>query len=796
MQFLVALIALCVLGRAAAECPNACSAHGKCGAYDMCTCYRNWMANDCSERICQFGLAHVDSPKGDLDASANGLSGPDDTVAVGSDMYPYGTSEQFPNIYASIDPADELENTAHYYMECSNKGICDRATGTCSCFDGYDGSACQRASCPSSGLGECSGHGVCKTIGALAGDDNDNIYKLWDEKITMGCSCDAGYSGPDCSERVCKVGADPLYYDDLQNVRMSNWTYQIYTDDTANVNGNYSIIFYDHSGEDWETGPIDVSADCFDVVSALHAIPNYVIPYGSVRCTKDEDLNVAEANGAPQIEIAGVAGSALTGTPEIANDDIVLHSKFTIAFPENLGNLKQPKLNFYLDGTRPTLYTDEDATVELGYQMYANGFTGEDTDYVSDYCEDVTVYITAYKVTGGTIAASADDNTHENIFAYVLEPTDTSTTTMLNKLKTCIGGSDEDATNNQDIYDWDMGSIENPHLIKLTVAEDSTDAETGLYDDYGMISKLCPYLEDGVYTEVYDGTDAALFENARYSFCQNKEPAGFYAVVIYIEDILGDGTATGSDTDKGFRLLTRGGYDYSQDTKFNVFTTTGYLQLVRNNARAFTVGANPTADPATASYAAGADRIPYMYTDTVYFAPQTQSASGDDYGQHDCEYINSNGLSTLDCIEKGDMIMLVAMGIHADVDDHGVAPVGANTAATDAMTPARFLTNPIYPNIYTVEKLSRENRGISTELEGHYGRVQMKLNMGINAEYTYSSTLTADYGAYVYKFYPPTGYNYVAECSNRGICDSSTGICQCFNGYTNDNCDTQNALSG
>ena len=46
----VALMALGLLAVATAECPNACSAHGRCGAYDMCVCYRNWMSNDCSER--------------------------------------------------------------------------------------------------------------------------------------------------------------------------------------------------------------------------------------------------------------------------------------------------------------------------------------------------------------------------------------------------------------------------------------------------------------------------------------------------------------------------------------------------------------------------------------------------------------------------------------------------------------------------------------------------------------------------------------------------------------------------
>lgn len=57
------LLASLAFEYANAECANACNGHGKCTSYDMCICNRNWQANDCSERVCMFGLAHVDTPK-------------------------------------------------------------------------------------------------------------------------------------------------------------------------------------------------------------------------------------------------------------------------------------------------------------------------------------------------------------------------------------------------------------------------------------------------------------------------------------------------------------------------------------------------------------------------------------------------------------------------------------------------------------------------------------------------------------------------------------------------------------
>jgi len=734
----------------------------------MCVCYRNWMANDCSERVCPFGLAHVDTPKGDLDASGGALSGPGLTVVTNSLEYPYGTTEQFPAVADSR--GNVLKNTAHYYQECSNKGICDRSSGSCECFPGYEGNACQRASCPTSAGGVCSGHGVCSTIAEHAHNDNYNYYKLWDKDSTMVCECDAGYYGPDCSQRTCKVGYDPLYYDDEATVRFSNWTYVIYTlgTDTTTagkpradcwtsagaqvvctpgpdgVFGNYSITFYDVTGEDWTTKPIDIQATCADVINALEGLPNNVIPVNSVRCVYD----IASYTDRVDNKFAHNYAT-------IHDDAIKIQTRFTIAFPHNPGKLKQPVLNFYLDGQRPTLYTSEKVPT-LSYFIYANGFTGEETDYVSDYCAGVRVTLT-----------SASTVNYHTLSGLTVQET--------KLLKKCLGDADGNLAQTgsaNEVYNWDYGSRFNPHLIKLV---DTTALP---------ITTLCHSLTGDYTTSNTFGT------------CYVPKAPGFYSALYY------DGV--------NFILFNPAATDYlvapystgTTVTEFYVFTTTGTVQMVSDYVDGFQITPSMSDKQRIANYHS---RLLYTTNTTAYglenSAGGTVEAADRSYlGNIDCEtnaaHLNATTWQSsqrsqfvpgqnyaLACLNKNDQILFFNPDITLDLT----------------------IYNPRYLNIYTVEKISRENKapGYTPGVkENERNRFQILLDIGTNHLYSLGGNSVAALNYYqdsrfsrIYKFTPPTGVTYATTCSGRGICNLKSAECECFAGHTGDDCSIQNALA-
>jgi len=138
MILVVALLSVVTLVNAN-SCDNSCSGHGVCGSNSVCQCYEGWGmglsydSGDCSQRVCPFEYAWVDSP-------------------------------------------DRIGNH-HKYVECSAKGICNRDNGECECFPGYEGKACARTTCPN----DCSGHGQCvyldkEPFKSVIGDYNNFNY--------------------------------------------------------------------------------------------------------------------------------------------------------------------------------------------------------------------------------------------------------------------------------------------------------------------------------------------------------------------------------------------------------------------------------------------------------------------------------------------------------------------------------------------------------------------------------------------------------------------------------------------
>ena len=121
----------------------------------------------------------------------------------------------------SWDAAPHASNQHTIMRECADRGLCNRKTGTCECFSGYEGKGCRRTTCPN----DCSDHGVCKTSHEITKLLSENSawatfsefdyttikYDVaWDASSIRGCECDAGFRGPDCSIKEAPSLADPM----------------------------------------------------------------------------------------------------------------------------------------------------------------------------------------------------------------------------------------------------------------------------------------------------------------------------------------------------------------------------------------------------------------------------------------------------------------------------------------------------------------------------------------------------------------------------------------------------------
>jgi len=407
---------------------------------------------------------------------------------------------------------------------------------------------------------------------------------------------------------------------------------------------------------------------------------------------------------------------------------------YRIQFYNNPGKLKQPEIVTFLDGgSRSSLFAGPlDSTTgkqQDAYKPYTavwtEGQQGENIDYFGDHCDDVSVMIGT--ASGWQVLTSL-------------------TETEKRLLKACLGGSDDDDTNNEGIYNWDKGNDDYPHLIKLVL---TTTAQS----DGGYYAAL-----------VFDDTNFVLlnpFSNL------DGQPQNEYE--IYTTQGVFARTSRFTEASVQFgskRMITT-----------NVTADYGKLGGVVGTGGVNTVISTPAASS---------------------FGAQMGGTNGRFIGDISCE--NNKGAAKNPnfwvryCVNKTDIVVPLAVRTKA----------GAQTV------------NHKFFNLYTVNRIGKNERVdpntyndlAANTLNGvananAYGPGALKdegtnfIDLDMSVNYWRDTTAGGEAPLYIYKFFPNvnSNYEYVAQCSNRGLCNNDEGLCECFAGYTGDACQIQSSLA-
>merc|ERR1711871_1278249 len=136
-------------------------------------------------------------------------------------------------------------------------------------------------------------------------------YSLWDADKVFGCACDAGFTGYDCSQRVCPYGDDPLttgQNDEVQNLFCK----------CDGCSGTFSLTF---RGE--ETAQIANDADSATVKAALEALDGVrevtvAFDAGTTVCSAAGTLStVTFTRNTGNLPLMSVTSSLTSGTTEL-----------------------------------------------------------------------------------------------------------------------------------------------------------------------------------------------------------------------------------------------------------------------------------------------------------------------------------------------------------------------------------------------------------------------------------------------------------------------------------------------
>jgi hypothetical protein len=308
-----------------------------------------------------------------------------------------------------------------------------------------------------------------------------------------------------------------------------------------------------------------------------------------------------------------------------------------------------------------------------------------------------------------------------------------------------------------------------------------------------------------------DTWNADDIANGRYYFtdnrCANRNPSGLLTVALYSNH-------SDSDAHNGeFRVynwIAKGydKYETSYDTIFVPFTSDGIFQNV--DKRAIAVGQ------------IGKD-VGSQFTNIIHTIADYRRDVGSFEGDISCEGLNSNvdlditstGSAAKQCLVNGDKIFFYAFphvsldnDVNMDMNNYGDFSmamskriVDCNAALTNLLTVknvAKFPNSDIGVDGRPAVLQNNMTQFFIETVEATNARMQLGDPELLPFDSSNQAETLPDCAMYIYKYIanktatPSGGYEVTQPCSGRGLCDSTTGTCNCFSGYSNDNCDKIN----
>jgi len=220
-------------------------------------------------------------------------------------------------------------------------------------------------------------------------------------------------------------------------------------------------------------------------------------------------------------------------------------------------------------------------------------------------------------------------------------------------------------------------------------------------------------------------------------------------------------------------------------SEYAVFTTDGVAERVYTDSNSDSAY-NATETAAVAWFK--------QFETTLYMSMDTSCESG--------------GSSVEPCLQKGDLIFIADANwgkadLKANSDVQGGGEVEFFGGGTVQKYAAGFADTA---DLYTITKIWKAEETVKTDYTPQIAAMEDKFRITVDKSINWDGSIYADPDGdgttntgyvQIIKFTPATTgtFTYVSQCSNRGLCNGDDALCECFKGYTNDNCDTQSSLA-